>query len=409
MPIRQVEVFRTPSAYDRELAEARRRAALAEALAQQQYTPSETSTAPIPRAAPLVRALQGYLTAREERKAREAEERARQADTAGAEELLRDLKPEQRVAAPTATEIARSVGMPQVSEDGTVGYEPGVPTPLRSEMVERTKQERDDRLLQAMVSGTPRAQALAQLLASGEKEPEAEEFYAPTETAEGLVQFGRRGGRRDTGVRAPVAEAKPKTLLKEVDLGDRIELHYSDGSIQTRRKGIAPSASQSKPEQPTEGERKDAYNLERIINSSRAIQQAIEKDPNAETPGFFEAMVGAIPFAEGAQYRTQSPQRQVVAAAQTDLVDAFLTLATGAAYTKEQLRGQMEALLPRYAESDESIAAKKERVRALAKAARVRAGRAWNPEMQAAIESVFGDLQLDEEPIDLPPPRGRGR
>jgi hypothetical protein len=79
-------------------------------------------------------------------------------------------------------------------------------------------------------------------------------------------------------------------------------------------------------------------------------------------------------------------------------------LATGAAYTKEQLAGQRAAILPRFGESKESIAAKKQRVQDLATAARIRAGRAWTPEMDKAIEAAFGPIE--EEPItDLPPPR----
>lgn len=75
---RYVSTFRAPTEYERQLEEARRRAALAEALAQQEYQPMEGTAAPIPRAAPLVKALQGYLTAREGRKAREAEAEASQ-------------------------------------------------------------------------------------------------------------------------------------------------------------------------------------------------------------------------------------------------------------------------------------------------------------------------------------------
>lgn len=75
-PVRYVSTFRAPSEYERQLEEARRRAALAEALAQQQYEPQEGVVAPIPRAAPLVKALQGYMTARAGRQAKEAEEAA---------------------------------------------------------------------------------------------------------------------------------------------------------------------------------------------------------------------------------------------------------------------------------------------------------------------------------------------
>ena len=78
--VRYVSTFRAPTEYERQLEEARRRAALAEALAQQEYQPMEGTAAPIPKAAPLVKALQGYLTAREGRLAKEA---AAEAEKAG--------------------------------------------------------------------------------------------------------------------------------------------------------------------------------------------------------------------------------------------------------------------------------------------------------------------------------------
>ena len=86
--VRYVSTFRAPTEYERQLEEARRRAALAEALAQQQYEPMEGVVAPIPKAAPLVKALQGYLTAREGRKAREAAEEAKGLEETYAQRML---------------------------------------------------------------------------------------------------------------------------------------------------------------------------------------------------------------------------------------------------------------------------------------------------------------------------------
>ena len=86
--VRYVSTFRAPTEYERQLEEARRRAALAEALAQQEYQPMEGTAAPIPKAAPLVKALQGYLTAREGRKAREAAEEAKGLEADYAQRML---------------------------------------------------------------------------------------------------------------------------------------------------------------------------------------------------------------------------------------------------------------------------------------------------------------------------------
>jgi hypothetical protein len=74
--VKQVQVFSLPTEYERQAAEARRREMIAEMLAQQAYDPGQYQGAPIPKAAPVVKALEGYLRGREMRKAREAGEKA---------------------------------------------------------------------------------------------------------------------------------------------------------------------------------------------------------------------------------------------------------------------------------------------------------------------------------------------
>lgn len=69
-----VEFFRTFSDYDRQAAEARRRRAMADLLAQQVVEPTDYGRGPIPSAAPLVQGLQAFLAARAAKKAGEAEE-----------------------------------------------------------------------------------------------------------------------------------------------------------------------------------------------------------------------------------------------------------------------------------------------------------------------------------------------
>lgn len=75
---RYIQTIAMPTEYERQAAEARRRQALAEALEAQAYQPLSGSAAPTPSAAPLVMALQSYLTARQRRKGEEASEKATQ-------------------------------------------------------------------------------------------------------------------------------------------------------------------------------------------------------------------------------------------------------------------------------------------------------------------------------------------
>lgn len=79
--IRYVPAFRAGEEYERQSAEARRRQALAEALESQAYQPLSGSAAPIPSAAPLVMALQSFMSARQRRKAEEAAEKAGELET----------------------------------------------------------------------------------------------------------------------------------------------------------------------------------------------------------------------------------------------------------------------------------------------------------------------------------------
>lgn len=120
-----VEFFRTFSDYDRQAAEARRRRAMADLLAQQVVEPTDYGRGPIPAAAPLVQGLQSFLAARAAKKAGEAEETALEAKTRAEREAA------QQVAA-TGSQIAgrlmggapvRDIAPPDASGLGEVAIE----------------------------------------------------------------------------------------------------------------------------------------------------------------------------------------------------------------------------------------------------------------------------------------------
>jgi len=230
-PVRYVSTFRAPSEYERQLEEARRRAMLAEALAQQQYEPQEGVVAPIPRAAPLVKALQGYMTARASKKAKEAEEAAEKAGRREAVDYIRSFEPEQRNV--DMGQLAAMEAPTPMIEDGRISYAPpsAVAAPNQRLMPAMgaggqpdfsqpmqmqvggplTEAQKRARALEGLESTNPMVRAYAADLM---KPPEAEEFYAPIETAAGLVQFGKRGGKRETGYAAPAKSATGSSLSK---------------------------------------------------------------------------------------------------------------------------------------------------------------------------------------------------
>ena len=156
-----------------------------------------------------------------------------------------------------------------------------------------------------------------------------------------------------------------------------------DGSLEPIPGG--PAAGKGPAAQPTVSEQQAAYSGKRILDAAKTISDAIKKDPEAGAPRGSEAFVSQIPGIRGAVGALQSAPRQAVVAAQRDMLDALLYLATGAAYNKEQLEGQMESYLPAYLDKPETRKSKAVRLRSLIDSAKVRAGRAWTPEMDKAL------------------------
>jgi hypothetical protein len=151
-----------------------------------------------------------------------------------------------------------------------------------------------------------------------------------------------------------------------------------------------PGTGGPKTKDLTVQEQTSSYNISRLLRGAAAIKKAVETSPSANVPGATEAVVGSLPFISGAVNFTRGPQRQIVAAAQRDVLDALLYLATGAAYNKEQLEGQMESYIPAFSDAPEAIESKRERLAQLVMDAKTRAGRAWTPKLDEAANTLFG-------------------
>ena len=140
---------------------------------------------------------------------------------------------------------------------------------------------------------------------------------------------------------------------------------------------------------PTEDERKTAYHVGRILQSAKMVQDVAAKDKGSLAPGVVEAAAGVVPLwdtaQEGLKNLSRSSNRQIVNQSQADIIDSLLFLATGAAYNKEQLAQQRASYQPNFTDSPEAVNAKNERMQGLIEAAKVRAGNAWTPEMDAAL------------------------
>lgn len=149
----------------------------------------------------------------------------------------------------------------------------------------------------------------------------------------------------------------------------------------------------------TEDMRKSAGYAFRMDNALRLITQLTGKNPAADTPNLIPTLAGKIPvIGDTAQTILTDANRQRVENAQLDALDAALTLATGAAYTKEQLKGLAKSYFPQYGETDpQVIADKRQRLKEIIDTAKMRAGKAF-PEGGQAGGLASG---ADNDPLGL--------
>jgi hypothetical protein len=127
---------------------------------------------------------------------------------------------------------------------------------------------------------------------------------------------------------------------------------------------------------PGEGERKSAVLANRLNFSVGQMNQAINTDPSAAMPKTSAEIARFLTKTEFLPNALNSQQRQIVEAAQMDILDAALTLGTGAAYTIQQLDGYRKSYFPQIGDSKETAKSKQDRLMNLLKSAELASGRA---------------------------------
>jgi len=225
MQTKFVPTYQMPSEYDRQAAEARRRQAMAEALEAQAYRPLSGSDAPTPAAAPLVMALQSFLSARQRKKAMEEATKAEETESEYGRRMLGRLQggyayqPDKELEQQMAKKPEETLTQYNERMQATPFTAKAAAVPEQTELAEVTRQSQyrkspDEVLGMAMTpvgtAAMKRAPMLAAALERSMTPAEAEEYYAPTATADGnLVQFGKRGGKKETGFKTPEEPSKP--------------------------------------------------------------------------------------------------------------------------------------------------------------------------------------------------------
>lgn len=154
----------------------------------------------------------------------------------------------------------------------------------------------------------------------------------------------------------------------------------------------------------TESEKTAGFLAGRVKDATLRLAEAARADPNAQNPTLGVETVRGIFGDTAANYLTDD-QRQTIRAAQIDIIDAGLTLGTGAAYTTEQLEGYREIYFPKLGDSEATIASKREALRSLLVNAQTKAGRAA-PDIEAALsalDSLSGPAGGEERTEDNKP------
>jgi hypothetical protein len=166
-----------------------------------------------------------------------------------------------------------------------------------------------------------------------------------------------------------------------------------------------PLTSARPYKEPTVSEQNAGYNIGRILRAATSIQDVIAKDSTALAPKVGEALASSFGLG-GVANAARTGNRQIVYGAQRDVVDALLYLATGAAYNPGQIAAQRDTYMPQFTDKPEHVIEKQRRLVELLGDAKTRAGKAWTPKMDAAMNVL--NIQ-SAAPAAVAPSAGFGR
>ena len=127
---------------------------------------------------------------------------------------------------------------------------------------------------------------------------------------------------------------------------------------------------------PSESERKAGFLTNRVVNSLNQLQSVLGETPTAASPNFSAEAVKFFTRSDVLKNMANPEARQRVEAAQLEILDAALTLGTGAAYTREQLENYRTAYFPQLNDKPGTIKDKQARLKALIDSAMIASGRA---------------------------------
>lgn len=127
---------------------------------------------------------------------------------------------------------------------------------------------------------------------------------------------------------------------------------------------------------PSESERTAGFLTSRLQGSLSQLKAVTGQSPEAASPNIGAEAVKLLTGSDYLKNLANPETRQQVEAAQLELLDAALTLGTGAAYTKEQLQNYQKSYFPQLGDKPGAIKDKANRLNKLLEAAQIKAGRA---------------------------------
>jgi hypothetical protein len=171
--------------------------------------------------------------------------------------------------------------------------------------------------------------------------------------------------------------------------GKRLDIQTKQLDLQGKQLDLQKGDADAKLQ---EGERTAAALATRIQGSAADIANALRGNPAAVKPTVIGEVAGIL--GEAPKDLVNSSARRTVEDAQLDILDAALTLGTGAAYTREQIEGYRESYFPSLTDDPQNIAVKQQRLLRILEAAKLKAGGAA-PMIDQAIAAVGGSLSPD--------------
>lgn len=197
--------------------------------------------------------------------------------------------------------------------------------------------------------------------------------------------------QRDAAARAAADQARQDQQFQITQARDaeRLRMQQEDQARQT-------AEFEGTGGKPTEAQQKTSILLSRILKGFDTITRVSKGDPSAQEPGIVETVRGDLSPGGLAGIPARAiagESRRLVHDAQRDVLDSLLTMSTGAAYTPEQLSGQMASYFPAYNDTQNEIAEKNSRMKSLIEAAKINAGPKWG-EVEAAIAPYLSSLDV---------------